>query len=170
MTRRLRTMTALLLGAAALAAFGCSKLGPQKPAEPPSAEPKGVYIVDLTKPDGPLNQIMKAAQERDLTLFKASFAPSVDTAKVDEVAFRKFRKKVLTNKISPVPESVTNVSDSEAIVKLRNARGREVPVHVQKIDGKWFISGIDFGEKTKQRFNDRQKTGAPPDAGQKPNP
>jgi hypothetical protein len=162
MTRRLRTTTMFALCLAALAAAGCSKLGPQKATEPPAVEQKGVYVVDLTKPEGPMNQMLRAAQERDLALFKASFAPSVDVAKVDEVAFRKFRKKVLTNKVTPVPESVTNISDTEAIVKLRNARGHEVPVHVQKIDGKWFITSIDFGAKTKQRFNERQQTGTDP--------
>lgn len=162
MIRHMRMTVAVILTAAALAAAGCSKLGPQKATEPPSVEQKGVYVVDLTKPDGPMNQILKAAQDRDLTLFKSSFAPTVDTARIDEVAFRKFRKKVLTNKVSPVPESVTNVSDTEAIVKLRNARGRELPVHVQKIDGKWYITAIDFGEKTREHFNERQPGGPAP--------
>lgn len=143
-----REMISILLAAASLAAGACGRIGPQKrEAEPPPVNNKDLYQVDLAKPEGPMFQLLRAAQERDLALFKASFAPTIDTSRFDEQVFRKFRKKVLTNKVTPVPESVQQVSDTEAIVKLRNNRGRELPIHVQNFDGKWFITKADFGEK-----------------------
>ena len=158
-----RTLTRnLLLGAVAIATGACSKIGPQKPknAEPPAASNKELYQVDLSKPEGPMFQVLRAAQDRDLDLFRASFAPTADTSAYDETAFRKFRKKVLTNKVTPVPESVQQLSDTEAIVKLRNSRGREIPLRVQKFDDKWLIVGGTVGDKTKQRFRERTGGGA----------
>jgi hypothetical protein len=147
----------LLLLAGTLAAGGCGKLGPQKrDAEPPAVNNKELYQVDLTKPDGPMYQILRAAQERDLALFKASFAPSLDLSKFGENGFRKFRKKVLTNKMTPVPESVQQVSDTEAIVKLRNGKGKELPIHVQKFNDKWLITGVDLGQKLEQKLEKKQ--------------
>jgi len=144
MTRR--EIIALALAGFALGAGACGKLGPQKrSAEPGAVNNKDLYQVDLSKPEGPMYQILRAAQDRDLALFKQSFAPGVDVSSFDEVAFRKFRKKVLTNRITPVPESVQKVSDTEAIVKVRNGKGRELPIHVQSFDGKWLITGADFG-------------------------
>jgi hypothetical protein len=152
---------ALLLAGTALAAGACGKLGPQKrEAEPPVVNNKDLYQVDLTKPDGPMYQVFRAAQERDLALFKASFAPSMDTSRFDENAFRKFRKKVLTNKITPVPESIQQVSDTEAVVTMRNGRGKQLPIHVQKFDDKWLITGIDVGERLRNKANDRAQRDA----------
>jgi hypothetical protein len=153
-------MISLLLAGASLAAGACGKIGPQKrEAEPPPANNKDLYQVDLTKPEGPMYQMLRAAQDRDIALFKASFAPSVDASKFDEQVFRKFRKKVLTNKVTPVPESVQRVSDTEAIVKLRNNRGRELPIHVQNVDGKWLITKADFSEKGRDRRREKKAQG-----------
>ena len=148
----------LLLGAAALAIGACNRVGPQpkRDGQPPPAAKSELYEVDLSKPDGPMYQILRAAQERDEDLFKASFAPTVDMTKFDDAAFRKFRKKVLSNKITPVPESVQQLSDTEAIVKMRNAKGGEMPIKVQKIDGKWYVAGFDFRDKGKQRYKDQK--------------
>jgi hypothetical protein len=146
MTRR--DIIALALAGFSLGASACGKLGPQKRgAEPAPVNNKDLYQVDLSKPEGPMYQILRAAQDRDLALFKQSFAPDVDTSHFDETTFRKFRKKVLTNKITPVPESVQKVSDTEAIVKMRNGKGKELAVHVQNFDGKWLITGADLGQK-----------------------
>jgi hypothetical protein len=154
---RRREIIALALAGLSLAASACGKLGPQKRnAEPPPVNNKDLYQVDLSKPEGPMYQVLRAAQDRDLALFKQSFAPGVDVSHFDEVAFRKFRKKVLTNRLTPVPESVQKVSDTEAIVKIRNGRGRELPIHVQNFDGKWLITGADIGGP-KVRDNMRRK-------------
>src|SRR3954447_18129851 len=115
MTRR--EIMALLLAGASLAAGACSKIGPQKrAADPAPVNNKELYQVDLSKPHGPMYQLLRAAQERNIDLFRASFAPTIDAAAYDEARFRKFRKKVLTNKVTPVPESVQQVSPTEAIV------------------------------------------------------
>ena len=111
--------------------------------------------------DQPDPSVVGAAQERDETLFRAAFAPTVDTAKLNEESFRKFRKKVLGNQITPVPESVQMVGDNDAIVKLRNARGREIPVKVTKVDGKWLVAEIGFGEKVKTRNKEGNPKAAP---------
>jgi hypothetical protein len=100
--------------------------------------------------------MLRATQERDYEKFKASFAPTVDAARISEEAFNKFRKKVLTTKVEPVAESVQVINENEAIVKLRNGRAKEIPVHVVKVDGNWFIAEIEAGKKA------RQKAGAPP--------
>lgn len=155
----------LTILAGALALGACSSVGPKKKegaAEPPKAAQTALYEYDLTKPDGPMYQMLRAAQERDEALFRASFAPSVDTSWLNENAFRKFRKKVLGNHISPVPESVVMEGDSNAVVRLRNARGREIPVKVTKVDGKWLIAEIQFGEKFKKRYNEKHPGAAPP--------
>lgn len=152
MTKRI-ALIALAL-AVALAAGACGKLGPQKRQQPaePAQNNKQLYEVDLTKPEGPMYQILRAAQERNYDLFKQSFAPSVAQTKFDEKAFTKFRQKVLMNKVTPVPESVEMVSDTQAIVKLRNSRGRELPIHVEKVDGKWYVSKAEFGQKRGEGF------------------
>jgi hypothetical protein len=80
---------------------------------------------------------------------------------MDSEVFKKFRRKVLTNKITPVPEAVQTVSDTEAVVKLRGARGREIPVHVQKFDDKWLITKIEFGKKAMGRFGQRKENQTP---------
>ncbi len=155
-------LLAILAGALAFGA--CSGVGPKKKegaAEPPKADSKALYEYDLTKPEGPMYQMLRGAQERDEALFRASFAPSVDTAWLNENAFRKFRKKVLSNQITPVPESVQMVGENDAVVKMRNARGREIPVKVTKIDGKWLISEIELGEKIKNKYNEKNKKAAP---------
>lgn len=157
MSNRFTTFAVLTL-MAALGASACDKLGPQKRDEAPAQPGKEVAYAakaDLTKPEGPMYLLLQAAQERDEALFKQALAPNINTSVVDEIAFRKFRKKVLTNKVTPVPESVQMVSDTEAIVKMRNARGREIPVRVQKFDDKWLIVGIDLGDKTKGNFRER---------------
>ncbi len=154
-----RRMMIMLLGSA-LAVGACGKIGPQKrDPEAPAGNNKTPYEVDLTKPEGPMFQIMRAAQDRDLALFKASFAPSIDTSRFDEEMFRKFRKKVLSNKVSPVPESIQQVSATEAIVKLRNNRGRELPIHVQNFDGKWLITKAEFGEKGRGVIREKREQG-----------
>src|SRR5438876_1245114 len=82
---------------------GCSKLGPQKKnpdAEPPAAAQNRLYEVDLSKPEGPMMQILRAAQDRDEEEFKASFAPTINTSRFDENLFRKFRRKVLQGKVT----------------------------------------------------------------------
>jgi hypothetical protein len=53
--------------------------------------------------------------------------------------------------------------DSNAVVKLRNARGREIPMKVTKVDGKWLIAEIQFGEKFKKRYNEKHPQAAPAD-------
>jgi hypothetical protein len=149
---------AVVLAGAALGAGACGRLGPQKRnAEPAPANNKDLYQVDLTKPEGPMYQILRAAQDRDLALFKQSFAPSVDLSSFDETTFRNFRKKVLTNRLIPVPESVQKVSDTEAIVKLRTGSGKEVPVHVQNFDGKWLITGADIGDKLRNNVHRKEQ-------------
>jgi len=149
---------ALLLAGVSIGATACGKLGPQKrEAEPAPVNNKELYQVDLSKPEGPMYQMLRAAQERNLDLFKQSFAPSMDVSHVNETGFRKFRKKVLTNKMTPVPESVQNVSDTEAVVKLRNGKGKEIPVHVQKFGDKWLITSFDLGPKLRQRFEEKEK-------------
>lgn len=156
MTRR--SLIAVLIAGAALWVGACGKLGPQKrDAEPPAQNNKALYEVDLSKPDGPMYQILRAAQDRNIDLFRQSFAPSVDIAHVNEQGFGKFRRKVLRNKMTPVPESVQQVSDTEAIVKLRNGKGKELPVHVQKFGDKWLITGFDFGPRLKNRFEEKQR-------------
>ena len=153
-----REIMALVLAGVALGTGACGKLGPQKRgAEPATVNNKDLYQVDLSKPDGPMYQILRAAQDRDLTLFKQSFAPTVDVSHFDETAFRKFRKKVLTNKITPVPESVQKVSDTEAVVKMRNGKGKELPVHVALVDGKWLITGADLGQKVKDTVRRKEQ-------------
>jgi len=155
MTRR--DIIALALAGLSVGASACGKLGPQKrSAEPAPVNNKDLYQVDLSKPEGPMYQILRAAQDRDLALFKQSFAPSVDTSNFDETTFRKFRKKVLTNKITPVPESVQKVSDTEAVVKLRNGKGKELAVHVQNFDGKWLITGADLGERVRNTVRQKE--------------
>lgn len=158
----------LALLAVALAVGACSSVGPQKKesaAEPAKPDSKALYEYDLSKPEGPMYQMLRAAQERDETLFRASFAPSVDASRLSENAFRKFRKKVLGNRVTPVPESVQMVNENEAIVKMRNSRGREIPVKVTKIDGKWLIAEVQLGEKLKNRYNEKNpKPGATPPA------
>lgn len=164
MRERFSIAAALLL--AALGATGCGSvgLGPQKeaPAVPDKGSKAELYEVDLSKPEGPMYQMLRAAQERDEEMFKQALAPDADVAMVDEIAFRSFRKKVLTNKITPVPESVQQVSDTEAVVKLRNARGREIPVHVRKFGEKWLVTGIELGEKARDRFRERNPEAGPP--------
>ena len=105
--------------------------------------------------------LVSPAQDRDEELFKASFAPSVEVSRIDAEVFKKFRRKVLTNKLTPVPESVQQVSDSEAVVKLRSARGREIPVHVEKVDDKWYITKIDFGKKAIGKFKQQNEKEQP---------
>src|SRR4051812_34017315 len=130
MTRR-DLMTIVLAGAVLATTAACGKLGPQKKeADPAPPDNKQLYQVDLSKPEGPMYQILRAAQEHDIDLFRQSFAPSVEIANINETGFRKFRNKVLRNKMTPVPESIQQVSDTEAIVKLRNGKGKEIPVHV----------------------------------------
>jgi hypothetical protein len=146
---------AAILLAGGLAVAGCSKLGPQERTQPPApdAQKNVVYKekADLSKPEGPMYVLLQASQENDPALFKTALAPDAAAARdVGDEKFRKFRKKVLTNKVTPVPESVQMVNDTEAVVKLRNARGREIPVHVKNYDGKWLITGIDLGAKTRQ--------------------
>jgi len=160
MTRR--EIMALLLAGASMAASACGgKIGPQKRgADPAPVNNKELYQVDMSKPDGPMYQLLRAAQERNIDLFKSSFAPTVDVSGYDEARFIKFRKKVLTNKVTPVPESVQQVSPTEAIVRMRNGKGRELPLHVQNFDGKWLITGGDFGEKARARQPGR--AGQPP--------
>jgi hypothetical protein len=156
MTRR--QLMAILLAGASMGAAACGKLGPQKKdAEPAPVNTKDLYQVDLSKPDGPMYQMLRAAQERDLDLFRQSFAPSMDVSHMSETGFRKFRKKVLTNKMTPVPESIQQVSDTEAIVKLRNGKGKEIPVHVQKFGDKWLITSFDLGPKLRQRLEEKEK-------------
>lgn len=153
-----RTLTSyLLLGAVALAVSACSKVGPQKRDTPPPATGAGgLYEVDLTKPEGPMYQLLRAAQDRNQELFKASFAPTADLSQFDDTAFKKIRTKVLSNKLAPVPQSVQQLSDTEAIVKLRDARGREIPVRVQKFDGNWLIMSIDITDRAKQRMREKK--------------
>ena len=156
MNRRTLTHT-LLIGALALTFGACDKVGPQKPSAPaPAGGGNTLYEVDLTKPEGPMNQMLRAAQERNQELFRASFAPEADMSQFDDTTFKKIRTKVLSNKLAPVPESVQMVNDAEAIVKLRDARGREIPVHVKKVDGKWLITSIDITEKAKQRLREKK--------------
>jgi hypothetical protein len=152
-TKTLAGVLAVTLG---LSAAGCGTIGPkrknpggQSPAEAPKEQ---VYEPDLSKPDGPMLQILRAAQDRDEAKFKASFAPTLDLSRLDTEFFKKFRRKVLTNKITPVPESVQQLSDTEAIVKLRSSRGREIPVHVGKFEDKWLITKIEFGKNALTRF------------------
>jgi hypothetical protein len=146
----LATIVVLLLGAG-----GCNKLGVGA-QKPDSATPTNMtlYNPDLTKPDGPMLQIFRAAQDRDADLFKASFAPSVNSSRFDDDLFRKFRKKVLTSAIAPVPESVQQISDTEAVVHARNKRGREIPIHVQKVGDKWLITKIEFGTKSRDKYRE----------------
>jgi hypothetical protein len=152
-----RTLTSyLLLGAVALAAGACSKVGPQKRDTPPASGGNGLYEVDLSKPEGPMYQLLRAAQDRNQELFKASFAPTAAMSQFDDTAFKKIRTKVLSNKLAPVPQSVQQLSETEAIVKLRDARGREIPVRVQKFDGNWLITSIEITEKAKQRIREKK--------------
>ena len=151
-----QTLTAAVVAALVCAAAGCNRLGlgPQKRAEEPAAVSGKLYEPDMRKPDGPMLQVLRAAQERDFQLFKASFAPSVDTSRIDEELFRRLRKKVLTNRVTPVPDSVQQVSDTEAVVKVRNHRGREIPIHVRKFDDKWLITRAEFGPRFIQRYRE----------------
>jgi hypothetical protein len=154
------TLAATLLVTLCLAVVGCGTVGPKRkngPAEPttPATGKNELYEADMTKPDGPMLQMLRSAQERNEELFRASFAPNVEGNRSDADLFKKFRRKVLTNKITPVPESVEQTSDTEAIVKLRSARGREIPVHVQKFDDKWLITKIDFGKKVQSKFGQK---------------
>jgi hypothetical protein len=162
--RKRFTITAAALLLTALGASGCSSLGlgpqPEAPAAP-EGDKNRLYTVDMTKPEGPMYQILRAAQERDEKMFKEALAPDINASLMDEVAFRKFRKKVLSNKTTPVPESVQQVSDTEAIVKMRNSRGREIPVRVKKYGDKWLVTGIDVGNKVRQRFEERHPETAP---------
>jgi hypothetical protein len=159
-----KTLAGALAAVLCVGTFGCG-LGPKKrntQQNPPAPAPRDqVYEPDLSKPDGPMLQMLRSAQERDEELFKASFAPSVNVARMDTEVFKKFRRKVLTNKLTPVPESVEQVSDTEAIVKLRSSRGREIPVHVQKLDGKWLITKIDFNDRAVDKFKDQKDKAKP---------
>lgn len=135
--------------AIALAVAGCDKIGPKKKNEPPP--PVGgknvLYEPDMSKPDGPMLQVLRGAQDRDENLIRASFAPEYDLSRLDDASFKQFRRKVLLNRITPVPESVENVGPDEAIVKARNGKGKEVPIHVKKYGDKWLITDIQFGRK-----------------------
>lgn len=156
MTRR--DLVKIVMAAALLATGACGKLGPQKKdADPAPAANKELYQVDLSKPEGPMYQILRAAQDHDIDMFRKSFAPSVAIANINETGFRKFRNKVLRNKMTPVPESVQQVSDTEAIVKLRNGKGKEIPVHVQKVGDTWLISKFDLSPKMQQRFEEKER-------------
>lgn len=155
-------LLAILAGALTLGA--CAGVGPQKKegaGEPAKADSKALYEYDLSKPDGPMYQMLRAAQERDEVLFRASFVPTAEASRMSETAFRKFRKKVLGNQVTPVPESVQMVGDNDAIVRMRNARGREIPIKVTKIDGKWLIAEIELSDKVKKRHNEKHPDGAP---------
>jgi predicted small lipoprotein YifL len=152
-------MKRIFVGAAialtlAIVFAGCGGLGPQK--KPDSGQPVTsgrLYEVDMTKPEGPMMQALRAAQEKDIELFKSSFSPDIDLARIDEALFRKLRKKVLTNKVRPVVESVQQISDTEAIVKFRNGKGKEVPIHVMKVGDKWLITDVEAGKKLRDEFN-----------------
>jgi hypothetical protein len=162
MTNRLIALGAGLL-VAALGASACQGLGPQQKREPAPDATKAVNYAekaDLSTPEGPMYVLLQAAQERNEELFKTAIAPDVNAGMGNEVAFRKFRKKVLTAKVTPVPESVQMVGDNEAIVKLRNARGREIPIRVKNYDGKWLITGIELGAKSRpnMKANGEKKT------------
>jgi len=160
------TLAAALVATLCLAVVGCGTVGPKRkngPAEPttPATGKNELYEPDLTKPDGPMLQMLRSAQDRNEEMFKASFAPNVEGNKIDSELFKKFRRKVLTNKLTPVPESVQQTSDTEAIVKLRSARGREIPIHVQKFDDKWLITKIDFGKRALSKFGQKGQQQAP---------
>lgn len=160
-------ITLIVLVSAAAALAGCRGVGPQKKEGAPETakgENRELYQYDLSKPDGPMYQMLRAAQDRDEELFRASFAPTMDASRISEATFRKFRKKVLGNQVTPVPESVQMVSDTEAVVKLRNSRGREIPVKVTKIDGKWLIADIQLGAKAKEKYTEKNPPSAAPAA------
>lgn len=131
----------------------CSSVGPQKKQNTGAqgVDPTKLYEVDLTKPEGPTLQMLRAAQEKNIDLFKKSFLPTVDLSKFDDKAFQKFRTKVLSAAVTPVPESTQVVSDTEAIVKLRNGRGKEIPLKVQKVDNQWLIAEFKFGNRHNQQ-------------------
>jgi hypothetical protein len=164
-TMTTKTLAGTLAALLCFASAGCGTIGPKKKnnqQSPTTNAPKEqLYEADLTKPDGPMLQMLRSAQDRDEELFRASFAPSVEASRIDADVFKKFRRKVLTNKLTPVPESVQQVSETEAIVKLRSARGREIPVHVEKVDDKWFIAKIDFGKKAIGKFKQQNEKEQP---------
>jgi len=154
----------IVIMACALALGACSGVGPKKKeaaGEQAKSDSKALYEPDLSKPDGPLLQMLRAAQDRDEALFRASFAPNVDTAWMSEEGFKKFRKKVLSSNVTPVPESAQMNGDNDAVVRLRNARGKEIPVKVTKIDGKWFIAEIGLGQRLMNRMNEKNPKAAP---------
>ena len=155
-----RTTLASLIRAAALAATGCSKLGlgPQARKDaPPKATSGELYTPDPSKPDGPMLQILRAAQDKDENAFRESFAPDADPMWRNPEVFKKLRQKVLTNKIVPVPDSTQRVSDTEAVVKLRDGRGKEIPIHVKKYDDKWLITSIEMGSRGAQKLQQPAK-------------
>ena len=166
MTNRFTALAGGLL-VAALGASACGNLGPQKnePAPDPSKTVSYAEKADLSTPEGPMYVLLQAAQERNEDLFKTAIAPDVNATMANDVAFRKFRKKVLTSKVTPVPESTQMVGDNEAVVKLRNARGREIPIRVKNYDGKWLITGIDLGEKSRPNRQNRNQSAPATTAG-----
>src|SRR5688500_10829569 len=146
-----------LLTGATLVAFlglaGCGEagLGPQPKAQGDPKAGSTLYEYDPAKPDGPVLQVLRAAQERDEDRFKAAFSPEIDAQRLSKETFNKFRQKVLKGKLTPVPESTEQVSDTEAIVKMRSGRGKEIPVKVTKIGNEWKIAEVTLGPKTKER-------------------
>jgi hypothetical protein len=155
-----RTTLASLILAGALAATGCSKLGlgPQaKKDTAPRASTGELYQPDPSKPDGPMLQMLRAAQDKDETSFVSSFAPDADPMWRNPEVFKKLRQKVLTNKIVPVPDSTQQISPTEAVVKLRDGRGKEIPIRVKKYDDKWLITSIDVGPRAAQKLQQPAK-------------
>ena len=145
--------------AAVLAAAGCGEagLGPQPKSQGDPKAGSTLYEYDTARPDGPMLQVLRAAQERDEELFRAAFAPEVDTSRLSKETFNKFRQKVLKGKLTPVPEAVEQVSETEAIVKMRGGKGKEIPVRVKRYGNEWKIADVQLGPKVREKNQKRKQ-------------
>lgn len=151
MLKRMLSCAAL---AAVLAAAGCSEAG-LGPKPKPEGDPKAgttLYEYDPTKPDGPVLQALRAAQERNEELFRSAFAPEIDVSRLHKETFGKLRQKVLKGKVTPVPDSTQMVSDTEAVVKIRGGKGNEIPITVKKYGDRWLIADARIGQKGRERM------------------
>lgn len=107
-----------------------------------AVSPTSVQAADLSTPEGPLYVIMKAAREKDLQLYRSAFAESVPPELISKRRFAVLVQRVRQGAIEPVP-GVEKISETEAIVKLKNKRrNRERALRVRKIGDQWRIVGI----------------------------
>lgn len=107
-----------------------------------SVSPTPARAADLSTPEGPLYVIMKAAREKNLQLYRSAFAESVPPELISKRRFAVLVQRVKQGAIEPVP-GVERISETEAIVKLKNKRrNRERALRVRKIGDQWRIVGI----------------------------